>query len=295
MISYRTTQIDSQSMSQLLKDQQDEINAHILYGKVAERIKDQKNKEIFLAVSKDELSHYNRIKTVTGVEVKPQLLKIRWMLLIIIIFGLTFGIKLFEKGESKAIHNYKSININLAFMDQIIVEEERHEEELIAMIDEERLNYVGSIVLGLNDALVELTGALAGYTFAFQNARLIALTGLITGISASLSMAASEYLSTRQEGGDDALKSALYTGITYVLTVFLLILPFLILSNPFVSLLISLAVAVLIIFLFNYYISVAKDYNFKKRFFEMATISLGVAGISFLVGILVKQFFGIAI
>lgn len=288
-------QLDPNNLKQLLKDQQDEINAHVLYGKVARKIKDQKNKDIFLAVSNDELNHYHRIKSVTGVELKPQKFKIQWRALLITIFGLTFGIKLFEKGESKAIQKYKDIDASLSFMDEMISDEERHEEELIAMIDEERLNYVGSIVLGLNDALVELTGALAGYTFAFQNAKLIALTGLITGISASLSMAASEYLSTRQDGGNDALKSALYTGTTYVVTVFLLILPFLILSNPFISLLVSLAVAVLIIFLFNYYISIAKDYNFKKRFVEMATISLGVAGISFLVGIVVKQFFGINI
>jgi VIT1/CCC1 family predicted Fe2+/Mn2+ transporter len=180
-------------------------------------------------------------------------------------------------------------------MDKIIEDEERHEEELIAMIDEEKLNYIGSVVLGLNDALVELTGALAGYTFAFQNTRLIALTGLITGISASLSMAASEYLSTRQEGGDDALKSALYTGSAYVFTVIFLILPFLLIQNPFISLVASLVVAVLIIFIFNYYISVAKDYDFKRRFGEMAAISLGVAGISFLIGVLVKQFIGIEV
>jgi len=140
---------------------------------------------------------------------------------------------------------------------------------------------------------VELTGALAGYTFAFQDTRLIALTGFITGISASFSMAASEYLSTRQEGGDNALKSSLYTGAAYIFTVISLILPFLLIGNPFISLGTTLCIAVLIIFLFNYYISVAKDYNFKRRFLEMASISIGVAGISFLIGVLVKQFIGV--
>jgi VIT1/CCC1 family predicted Fe2+/Mn2+ transporter len=56
---------------------------------------------------------------------------------------------------------------------------------------------------------------------------------------------------------------------------------------------VTLGVAVFIIFVFNYYISIAKDYNFKRRFLEMATISLGVAGISFLIGVLVKLFIGI--
>jgi VIT1/CCC1 family predicted Fe2+/Mn2+ transporter len=49
---------------------------------------------------------------------------------------------------------------------------------------------------------------------------LIALSGLITGISASVSMAASEYLSTRSEQTDkDPLRAAIYTGLTYIITV----------------------------------------------------------------------------
>lgn len=287
--------IDKTTMEALLKDQQDEITAHYLYKKVAVFIKDEKNKKIFENISQDELSHYKRIQQVTGKEVAPQKMRLFFTYWMIRIFGLTFGIKLFERAESKAIKSYKEIDESLSFMDAIIEDEETHENALIGMIDEEKLNYVGSVVLGLNDALVELTGALAGYTFAFQNTQLIALTGLITGISASLSMAASEYLSTRQEGGDDALKSALYTGAAYVFTVIFLITPFLLFSNPFISLMVTLAIAVTIIFLFNYYISVAKDYDFKKRFLEMASISLGVSGISFIVGIMVKYFFGIEV
>jgi len=81
--------------------------------------------------------------------------------------------------------------------------------------------------------------------------------------------------------------------MAYIFTVVFLILPFLLLGNPFVSLATSLAIAVAIIFVFNYYISVAKDLDFRRRFLEMAMISLGVAGISFLIGIAVKQFIGI--
>jgi VIT1/CCC1 family predicted Fe2+/Mn2+ transporter len=105
------------------------------------------------------------------------------------------------------------------------------------MIDEEKLEYMGSVVLGLNDALVELTGALAASPSAFQNTRLIAVTALITGISASFSMSASEYLSTRQESGQTqkALKAAFYTGIAYIFTVIALVVPYLLIGNPFVS------------------------------------------------------------
>ena len=52
---------------------------------------------------------------------------------------------------------------------------------------------------------------------------------------------------------------------------------------------------IFIIFIFNFYISVAKDLSFKKRFFQMCAISLGVAVISFAIGLLVKMFFRIDI
>lgn len=60
------------------------------------------------------------------------------------------------------------------------------------LLDEERLRYTGSTVLGLNDALMELTGVLAGLTLALRDTKLIVLTGAITGIAAVLSMGVSE-------------------------------------------------------------------------------------------------------
>lgn len=285
--------LDETFKIKLAKEQQDEITAHHLYQKIAKFVKDKDNRQIIEKVAADELKHYEKLHGLTGKTFKPQKLKVFFFYWLTRLFGLTFGIKLLEKAESQAVEAYDGMNV--PEIESLLQDEERHERELIDMIDEERLNYMGSVVLGLNDALVELTGALAGYTFAFQNTRLIALTGLITGISASFSMAASEYLSTRQEGGDNALKASLYTGAAYVITVMLLVIPFLLVKNPFVGLGITLGVAVLIIFVFNYYISVAKDYHFKKRFLEMAVISLGVAGISFVIGVLIKQFIGIDI
>ncbi|HOJ67111.1 MAG TPA: rubrerythrin family protein, partial [Paludibacteraceae bacterium] len=113
------------------------------------------------------------------------------------------------------------------------------------------------------------------------------------GISAALSMAASDYLSTKAEGDTRAAKSAAYTGVTYFLTVILLILPFLLMPNKFGALALTLSIAVLIIFCFNYYISVAKNLSFKPRFIEMTTISLGVAAFSFFIGYLLNQILGV--
>ena len=178
-----------------------------------------------------------------------------------------------------------------------IADEEAHEQALLAMLDEERLSYVGSMVLGMNDAMVEMTGTLAGLTLAMQNTRLIALSGLITGIAATLSMASSEYLSSKSEGREDAFKSATYTGIAYLVTVALLILPYLLFDEAHYlwAMATMIVIVLLILVVFNYYISVAQDLPFKKRFGQMAGISLGVAALSFVIGILVKQFLGVDI
>ena len=201
-----------------------------------------------------------------------------------------------ERGEENAQANYAQLRDQIPEIDNWIQDEEIHEQKLLAMLDEERLRYVGSVVLGLNDALVELTGALAGLTLALRDVKLIALSGLVTGIAASFSMAASEYLSTRTEDTQKhPTRAAIYTGIAYIITVTLLVLPYLLISNYILDLAITLTIAVMIIAAFNYYVSVAKDEPFRSRFLEMAGISLGVAVLSFVIGNFIRQWLGVEV
>jgi len=281
---------------QLLTDQLHEIEAYTIYSRLADRIKSAENRKILKKIAQDELEHCRLLKTYTGRTIRPRKRVVRRFFLISRIFGLTFGLKLLEKKEEDAQEfDYAQLSSYVPEVESVIQDEEKHEKEMLDMLNEERLGYMGSIVLGLNDALVELTGTLAGLSFAFQNTQIIALSGLITGIAASLSMAASEYLSTKADGGENALRSSLYTGLAYIITVILLVMPYLLLDNYLVCLFLTLSVSVIIIFLFNYYISVAKDYNFGRRFFEMAGISLGVAALSFGIGVVVKMVFGVDI
>ena len=108
-------------------------------------------------------------------------------------------------------------------------------------------------------------------------------------------MASSEFLAAKSEGRNDAFKSCCYTGIAYLITVALLILPYLLLNNKqfMIALCSMIAIVVLIIAGFTYYISVAKGERFKPRFWEMTLISVGVAVVSFVVGILAKKFLGV--
>lgn len=278
----------------LLAAQKNEITEYHIYNKLAEAIKDFHNKEILAHIARDEMKHYNFWKEYTKQDVKPSNYKIKKYFLIARLFGLTFGIKLMENGEKIAQVNYDKIAKSLPETQSIKADEEKHENQLIELIDEQKLKYIGSVVLGLNDALVELTGALAGLTLAFQNARIIAMAGLITGVAASFSMGASEYLSTKtEESTKSPLRASVYTGATYILTVIFLILPYLLLENPFLSLGLTIIIAIIVIFIFNFYISVAKDISFKKRFAEMSLISLGIAALSFGIGFLVRYFFDI--
>jgi vacuolar iron transporter family protein len=300
--SYSVSMVDRaltpEELEVALAAEQLEITEYAIYAKLASVIRDPANAEVLRRIADDEMRHYRFWEKITGRGMKPKRFAVQWFVLISRLFGLTFGIKLLERGEEKAQKTYGKVLHLDPEVKTIIDEEDRHEHELIDMVEEEHLQYVGSVVLGLNDALVELTGALAGLTFALQNTRLIALAGLITGIAASMSMAASEYLSSRAEGGEAAERagtSAIYTGVAYIITVALLVLPYLLISHYLVCLAATAAIAILIIFVFNYYISVAKDLDFRKRFFEMAGLSLGVAVVSFGIGFVVRIVLGVEV
>ena len=276
--------------------QKNEISEYHIYKNLSKLIQDDKNREILKQIAKDENHHAQEWQKYTQREVKPSNWDIFKFTLISRVFGFTFGIKLMERGEENAQANYAQLRDQIPEIDNWIQDEEIHEQKLLAMLDEERLRYVGSVVLGLNDALVELTGALAGLTLALRDVKLIALSGLVTGIAASFSMAASEYLSTRTEDTQKhPTRAAIYTGIAYIITVTLLVLPYLLISNYILDLAITLTIAVMIIAAFNYYVSVAKDEPFRSRFLEMAGISLGVAVLSFVIGNFIRQWLGVEV
>ena len=285
------------ALAQIRAFQQNEATEAEVYRRIAQRTKDAGNRDTLLRIADEEAKHAAIWQRYTGEEMRPQAGKVRRYALIALVFGFTFAVKLMEKGEAKAQISYEELAREAPEALDIRADEEAHEQALLAMLDEERLSYVGSMVLGMNDAMVEMTGTLAGLTLAMQNTRLIALSGLITGIAATLSMASSEYLSSKSEGREDAFKSATYTGIAYLVTVALLILPYLLFDEAHYlwAMATMIAIVLLILVVFNYYISVAQDLPFKKRFGQMAGISLGVAALSFVIGILVKQFLGVDI
>jgi VIT1/CCC1 family predicted Fe2+/Mn2+ transporter len=280
----------------ILASQRAEITEYHIYRALAEKAAEAANRKVLEETAAVELGHYRFFRSLTGVEVSPDRVRIAFYLLVYHIFGITFSLKFMERGEVKAQKVYGDLLPAVPGLEAILRDEERHEKELIALVDEQRLRYTGSIVLGLNDALVELTGTLAGLTLALQDTRVIAMAGLITGIAAALSMGSAEYLSTKSESGDGAknpFRAATYTFIAYIVTVIFLIAPYLLLANFYVALGVTIVNAIIVILVFTFYISVTRDLDFRGRFLEMAGLSLGVAALSFLMGILVRVLLGV--
>lgn len=290
-----TDNISAKSYNIIRKMQQNELTESVIYEKISKFAKGDENRKTLVRLAHEEKAHYEIWKKYTGIDMRPQRWKVFKYTMLARILGFTFAVKLMERGEEGAQDEYQKLAEEISESVLIRQQEEEHEKALLDMLDEESLQYVGSMVLGLNDALVELTGSLAGFAFALQNTKLIALSGLIVGISATFSMASSEFLAARSEGRSDALKSCSYTGIAYLVTVIALIAPYLIFpTDQYIAAMICmLAVVILIIAGFTYYTSVAQDQAFKSRFLEMALISIGVAVVSFVVGILAKQFLGV--
>lgn len=289
--------IDEELRQRLLVYQKNEITEHQVYARLAGTL-GAENRAVLEQMAAHELRHYHIWRKYTRQEVAPDR-RIVWLYYLLSRFlGFTFGVKLLERWERRDQHCYELLEAQIPEASLIRQEECGHEAALLRMLDERKLRYASSMVLGLSDALVELTGALAGLTLALQNTRLVALASLLTGSAAALSMAASEYLSTKAETermDKNPLRAAIYTGCAYLLTVLLLVLPYLLLDNPFAALAVTLVSAVAIIGLFNFYISVAKEVPFRRRFVEMAVLCLGVAAVSFVLGLLIRAFFAIDI
>ncbi|HAJ94038.1 MAG TPA: rubrerythrin family protein [Synergistaceae bacterium] len=282
-----------ETLDMIRRMQMNEATEHVVYGILARSAKGH-NGEVLAKISAEEEKHSAIWGKYTGVVPKPGKLNILYYRMLAFIFGLTFVINLMEAGEEKAQDVYADMTSEVPEALAVYKEEQEHEAALIDMIDEERLKYISSMVLGLNDALVEITGALAGFTFALGDSRTICMAGFITGSAATLSMAASEYLSRKNDPGErHPLKASFYTGMTYMLVVTILLLPYFFIASPVIALVLCLFDAGLVIFIFTFYVSVVRREPFQPAFLEMIFISFGVAALSFCIGWIARVTLGI--
>lgn len=285
--------IDPATMERLLAAQRTEITEYHIYQRLASAEKSAENKRILSEISQDELKHYRIWEAYTGRDLSPARWKVSLYYLLSRLLGITFSIKLMEKGEGRAQDNYREIARVVPAATSVALDEDKHEDQLIGMIDEERLRYTGAIIRGLNEALIELTAALSGLTLAIRESQFVGVTGIITGLAMSLSLGASEYLAGKTEPHVSPYKAAGYTAGANLVTVAFLIFPYFILENPYAALGFMLFNATLVILLYNYHLSVARDLSFRRTFIEMLGIFLGITALTFLIGYLANSIFHI--
>ena len=283
--------MDKGSLDKIIEFQKNEITEYHVYRLLSHLAKDAQNKKILARIADDELRHYRFWKDYSKQNMIPDNFKVSLFTTIAKILGLSFAVKLMELGEKDAQIAYGQFASVIPKVKELITDEDRHEMETLSLIHDQYLKFAGSIVLGINDALIELTGALAGLTFALQNAKLVAISGLVTGIAAAFSMGASEYMSVKAEekSKKHAFRASIYTGAVYMIVVLLLVTPYLLFADIYFSLILTLITALLIITVFSFYVSVAQQVSFKKHFFEMSILSLGVAAISFIIGLILRH------
>ena len=156
---------------------------------------------------------------------------------------------------------------------------------------EKEFNSKSAIILGMHDALVSLTGLIAGLCFVFADTDIIVISCIVSSITASLSMGAANYLAVKAVNKNNSIHAALYTAAAYMATCVLLILPFFLFYNRALALLSVFFMVILIIYLFNF-IFFRKN-QFYRHFYEMLAICFTVSIIAFAIGQSAKYFLGI--
>ena len=273
-----------------------EVTECEIYKRIAETAKDPNNKKVLMSLAEGSKKHAEYWGKITGISVEPSKLKVFVYTLIFKIFGKTFGVKLMESSEETAEKIMVEITKKYPEHKWILEEEKIHEQKLIELINENFLNYLRSIVLGANDAMVSTVGTAAGLSVALSSSRLIGMSTLISGATAALSMSASEYLSSLSEKTKrKPVVAGVITGGTYVLIVLILLIPYFFLDQYYIALFITLGIAAFVITLLSFYISIVQQISFKKRLFQNIILSFGIALISFGIGYFINKFFGLGV
>ena len=277
----------------------DELLDHELYARLAARERNERNRKLLEELARDELRHHLFWSKLAG-PVRLGLgdrLRLRLLLSLSMLAGKTFTIKLLERGEAATVGEYRRAAAELggelaAELARVIEDEELHESELASSLDELVVRQLGSIALGVSDAIIELTGVLAGFAGYTGSPLQVAAAGLIVGVSAALSMAAAAYSQAKHERGKNPRTTATFTGLFYMLTVLALVAPLLLGVPTSLGVALSLACALAILAAFSFYSAVIMERPFLREYLENAAVIMAVSLVGYAFGQIVKELTG---
>lgn len=280
---------------------QDEYADRSVYLALSHREKNPDFKKALEDIASGEQSHYEFWKTYAPeVKVSAKRLRMYVIVLIRVILGLTFTLKLMERHEGKLHERYRRIAESIPPTDKarfqaMMESEEGQEGLLIGEIQENRVKYMSFIVLGLADAVVEISGIHAGSLGIYGRTELAGLAGVIAGMAASIAMGTAAYAQAKQGFQGSAKWSAVYTGVSYMITAVFLALPYFLTANMAGALGTSLVVGVILVATMTFYDTVVSARPFKRQFAEIAGIIMAASLVLFIAGTLVGQYLGVRI
>lgn len=254
--------------------------------------------ELLMKFAAQERSHYNFWKQWLTKEATYSKFRLWWYKLLFRLLGTSFVLRILEQKEHQTIETYRRIAPALpeparSELYRLIQDEEKHEAEFLEAIrgEEPQLRYLGFIVLGLSDAIIEVTGVHAGFLGASHRPLTAGLAGLIVGFAASISMASAAYLQAKQNQTVSASRSAIYTGVSYIIAVILLALPYFSFGSIGWAFWVSVLLAVGMVMSFVYYSSVVFERSFRGEVIESLIVLGTTAVLSYGFGEVLRRFF----
>ena len=247
-------------------------------------------------LSQTEYRHYEFWrKYAPDEEPKLSKRKLYWVLFLRRVLGLTFATRFLDRHETNVVKEYLSFaqmipEEDRAAFDAMVDDERDHEKALAQKVESSAIQYISFVVLGLADALVEITGIHAGSLGIYQRTEIAGLAGVIAGAAASLAMASAAFAQAKQGFKGSARLSATYTGVSYFVTAILLAAPYFFTDSMLVALSGSMAMAVVILALTTYYSTVISTKPFLRDFVEILAILFAVAIALYAFGYLVHVY-----
>lgn len=150
----------------LLRIQQSEMTEAAAYHAMASSIKDGHNRETLGKIADEIAAQAHALEKFTDALPQPDNRKVRRYARMARVFGFTFAAKLMDKRKVKVEHHAKKLLDEVPEVEKLEADEHDRDEKLFDLLSEKRLSYVGAMILGMNDAIVEITGTLAGLTLA---------------------------------------------------------------------------------------------------------------------------------
>ncbi len=277
----------------------DEFRDYLVYSTLARVEWHRERREVLHKLATQEFSHFQFWSKFVNVKPSVWFWFYAYLLAFLRLFmGVTFVVKLLERGEEKTIERYKTLERflqgeELEQLRGIVADEESHESTLVAELDETLVKYMSALVLGLADAIVEITAAHAGALGSTNSTIVAGVVGLIVGIGASISMASASFLQTKHEVGKSPTIAALVTGVGYMAAVALMSLPYFITHEIYLAFAASITVAIFLAFVLTFQASVYAGRDFKFEFLQTTALLLGTAALTYLVGKWLGAVFGI--